>query len=346
MLVVRGDPVAVTGAPGEYAEHGASEPIRPPGRARPARPGGRPVVARASSAARDEALLRGGRPARAASRTELLEANARRPGAGRAAGGTTPPPSTGSASTADRVAVDGRRPARRGRPARPGRRGGRGLGAPERAAGRRGCGCPSGWSAIIYENRPNVTSDAAGLCLKSGNAVLLAGLVVGHRASNRADRRRCCGPGWPRPACPRTPSAWWRTPAGSRRSSSCSSAGLIDCLIPRGGPVADRLDAGARHRALRDRRRRQLPRLRGRRRRPGHGRGHRGQRQDPAARRVQRGRVAPRPPRRWPRPSCPAWRRWPLAGVELRGGRGHPAAARPGAAAATDERLRHRVPGT
>jgi glutamate-5-semialdehyde dehydrogenase len=34
---------------------------------------------------------------------------------------------------------------------------------------------PLGVVAIIYENRPNVTSDAAGICLKSGNAVLLRG---------------------------------------------------------------------------------------------------------------------------------------------------------------------------
>jgi glutamate-5-semialdehyde dehydrogenase len=34
---------------------------------------------------------------------------------------------------------------------------------------------PLGVVAIIYENRPNVTSDAAGLCLKSGNAALLRG---------------------------------------------------------------------------------------------------------------------------------------------------------------------------
>ena len=32
---------------------------------------------------------------------------------------------------------------------------------------------PLGVVGIIYENRPNVTSDAAGLCLKSGNAVVL-----------------------------------------------------------------------------------------------------------------------------------------------------------------------------
>ena len=34
---------------------------------------------------------------------------------------------------------------------------------------------PLGVIAIIYENRPNVTSDAAGLCLKSGNAAFLRG---------------------------------------------------------------------------------------------------------------------------------------------------------------------------
>jgi glutamate-5-semialdehyde dehydrogenase len=34
---------------------------------------------------------------------------------------------------------------------------------------------PLGVVAMIYESRPNVTSDAAGLCLKSGNAVILRG---------------------------------------------------------------------------------------------------------------------------------------------------------------------------
>ena len=34
---------------------------------------------------------------------------------------------------------------------------------------------PLGVVAIIYENRPNVTSDAGGLCLKSGNAAFLRG---------------------------------------------------------------------------------------------------------------------------------------------------------------------------
>ncbi len=34
---------------------------------------------------------------------------------------------------------------------------------------------PLGVVAIIYESRPDVTSDASGICLKSGNAVILRG---------------------------------------------------------------------------------------------------------------------------------------------------------------------------
>ena len=39
---------------------------------------------------------------------------------------------------------------------------------------------PLGVIGIIYESRPNVTVDAAGLCLKAGNAVILRGRVRGH----------------------------------------------------------------------------------------------------------------------------------------------------------------------
>ena len=44
---------------------------------------------------------------------------------------------------------------------------------------------PLGVIGIVYENRPNVTSDAAGLCIKSGNAVMLRG-SSGALASNLA----------------------------------------------------------------------------------------------------------------------------------------------------------------
>jgi glutamate-5-semialdehyde dehydrogenase len=42
---------------------------------------------------------------------------------------------------------------------------------------------PLGVIAIIYENRPNVTSDAASLCLKSGNAALLRGSSTALRSN-------------------------------------------------------------------------------------------------------------------------------------------------------------------
>ena len=34
---------------------------------------------------------------------------------------------------------------------------------------------PMGVVGVIYESRPNVTSDSAGICIKSGNAVILRG---------------------------------------------------------------------------------------------------------------------------------------------------------------------------
>ena len=47
---------------------------------------------------------------------------------------------------------------------------------------------PLGVVGIIYESRPNVTADAAGLCLKSGNATILRGGSEALR-SNHGDRR-------------------------------------------------------------------------------------------------------------------------------------------------------------
>ncbi|HZN31472.1 MAG TPA: gamma-glutamyl-phosphate reductase, partial [Xanthobacteraceae bacterium] len=44
---------------------------------------------------------------------------------------------------------------------------------------------PLGVVGIVYESRPNVTADAAALCLKAGNAAILRGGSESHR-SNRA----------------------------------------------------------------------------------------------------------------------------------------------------------------
>jgi glutamate-5-semialdehyde dehydrogenase len=93
---------------------------------------------------------------------------------------------------------------------------------------------PLGVVGIIYENRPNVTSDAAGLCLKSGNAVVLRGsstAISSNTAIAEVLRQGLGKSGLPADA------------VGLVEDTSRESAvafmqmdGLIDCLIPRGGP--------------------------------------------------------------------------------------------------------------
>ncbi len=92
---------------------------------------------------------------------------------------------------------------------------------------------PFGVVAMIYEARPNVTADAAGICLKSGNAVLLRGSSSAS-ASNAAivialrDAVRSVG----LPA-----DVLQLVPADSRESVTAlmGARGLVDVLIPRGG---------------------------------------------------------------------------------------------------------------
>jgi glutamate-5-semialdehyde dehydrogenase len=93
---------------------------------------------------------------------------------------------------------------------------------------------PLGVVGVIYENRPNVTSDAAGLCLKAGNAVLLRGssaAITSNQAIARLVREGCVKAGLPADS------------VGLVDDTSRESAvdfmrlrGTIDCLIPRGGP--------------------------------------------------------------------------------------------------------------
>ena len=93
---------------------------------------------------------------------------------------------------------------------------------------------PLGVVAIIYENRPNVTSDAFGLCLKSGNAAFLRG-SSGALASNLAIaqilRDAVAKVGLPADSLVMVDDA-------SRESAVefMRLRGVIDCLIPRGGP--------------------------------------------------------------------------------------------------------------
>jgi glutamate-5-semialdehyde dehydrogenase len=92
---------------------------------------------------------------------------------------------------------------------------------------------PLGVIAMIYEARPNVTVDAAALCLKSGNAVLLRGGSEA-RASNAAlvalVRAALEEVGLPADAVQ-------MVPPGDRDAirALLSLTGLIDLAIPRGG---------------------------------------------------------------------------------------------------------------
>ncbi|MGN6688092.1 MAG: glutamate-5-semialdehyde dehydrogenase [Actinomycetales bacterium] len=92
---------------------------------------------------------------------------------------------------------------------------------------------PLGVVGIIYEARPNVTADAAGLALKSGNAVLLRGSSSA-RESNAAvvAALRSALSGSPLP-----PDAVQLVPGESRDSVQhlMRARGLVDVLVPRGG---------------------------------------------------------------------------------------------------------------
>jgi glutamate-5-semialdehyde dehydrogenase len=90
---------------------------------------------------------------------------------------------------------------------------------------------PLGVVGIVYEARPNVTADAAGLCVKSGNAVLLRGSASAHR-SNTAIVDVLSG------AATGLPPYSVQVVPGTDRSSVkelMRARGLVDVLIPRGG---------------------------------------------------------------------------------------------------------------
>src|SRR5699024_11171120 len=85
----------------------------------------------------------------------------------------------------------------------------------------------------IYEARPNVTADAAAICLKSGNAVLLRGSssAANSNAAIVAALRSALG------AAGLPADAVQLLDAGDRASASelMRARGLVDLVIPRGG---------------------------------------------------------------------------------------------------------------
>jgi glutamate-5-semialdehyde dehydrogenase len=92
---------------------------------------------------------------------------------------------------------------------------------------------PLGVVGIVYEARPNVTADAAGLCVKSGNAVLLRGSGSAYRSNTALVEvlaRAATAAGLPEHSVQLVP--------GQDRDSVkelMRARGLVDVLIPRGG---------------------------------------------------------------------------------------------------------------
>ncbi len=93
---------------------------------------------------------------------------------------------------------------------------------------------PLGVIGVIYESRPNVTADAAALCVKSGNAVILRG---SSEIMNSAQAIADCFAAASQ-ACGLDPYCVQLVPTPDRQAVSLMLAGLnntIDVIVPRGG---------------------------------------------------------------------------------------------------------------
>jgi len=92
---------------------------------------------------------------------------------------------------------------------------------------------PLGVVAIIYESRPNVTADAAALCLKSGNAVILRGGSEAFRSNQAITSslvRAIEDAGLPAECVQMV-----QTTDREAATHLMRLNGLVDCIIPRGG---------------------------------------------------------------------------------------------------------------
>jgi len=104
---------------------------------------------------------------------------------------------------------------------------------------------PLGVVGIIYESRPNVTLDAASLCLKSGNATILRG---GSEAinSNRAIAR-CISQGLAATGLPETAVQVVNTTDRDAVGELITMTDYVDVIVPRGGKsLIKRVSADAR----------------------------------------------------------------------------------------------------
>jgi glutamate-5-semialdehyde dehydrogenase len=104
---------------------------------------------------------------------------------------------------------------------------------------------PIGLIGIIYESRPNVTADAAALCVRAGNAALLRGgseAVHSNRAIHAALAEGLAEAGVPAEAVQLMP-----TQDREAVGAMLRAVGLIDMIVPRGGKsLVERVQNDAR----------------------------------------------------------------------------------------------------
>ena len=92
---------------------------------------------------------------------------------------------------------------------------------------------PLGVVGIIYENRPNVTSDAAGLCLKSGNAAFLRGSSAALQSNIAVSS--LLREGYEKAGLPADALVLVEDTSHESAREFMRMRDVIDCLIPRGG---------------------------------------------------------------------------------------------------------------
>ena len=92
---------------------------------------------------------------------------------------------------------------------------------------------PMGVIAIIYESRPNVTSDAAALALKAGSACVLRGGKEAYRSARAIVDALCLG--LERTGLPPALVTLLEDTSRDSARELMTAVGLVDLLIPRGG---------------------------------------------------------------------------------------------------------------
>ena len=97
---------------------------------------------------------------------------------------------------------------------------------------------PLGVIGIIYESRPNVTADAGALCLKSGNATILRGGSESYHSSHAIVH--ALRQGLLKAGLPENVIQLVATTAREAVGDMLRMVGVIDVIIPRGGPSLTR----------------------------------------------------------------------------------------------------------